>query len=103
MVLGFKWQYILCVALLAQAATSWAQQEAVPPEPLRFGPVAEMKLRGQTASVDYRAEVKLTLSKISSGHIGQPATFEVEIHNTGTHPTPSDASLLIKISSSPGT
>jgi hypothetical protein len=97
MVPCFKWQSVLCIAFLTQAATAWAQQELGPKQQLRFGPVAEMKRRGQTASVDFRAQVKLTLRKTNSGYIGQPNTFEVEIHNAGTHPTTTDASLLIRI------
>jgi hypothetical protein len=98
-----KWQSVVCVAFLALVAPSWAQQEPGPQQPLRFGTVAEMKRRGQTASIDYRAKVNLTLSKTSSGYIGQPARFEVDIHNIDTDPTPTDASLLIKITSSVGT
>jgi hypothetical protein len=102
MVPCFKWQSVLCLAFLAQAPTTWAQQEPEPQKPLRFGLVAEMKRRGQTASADCRAEVKVTLRKISSSYLGQPATFEVNIRNIGTHPTPTDASLFIKIRSTVG-
>jgi hypothetical protein len=94
---------ILCVVLLVQAPAAWAQSKQEPQAPLQFGPVAEMKRRGQTASVDYRCEVKLALNKIKSGYLGQPVTMAVEIHNIGTRPTPRDASLLITIRGSAGT
>src|SRR5262245_14515883 len=92
----FKWQSLLGVVFLAQAALVRAEQASGPQRPLIFGTVAEMKRRGQDASADYRAEVKLTLEVVSSGYIGQPATFEVSIHNLGPYPTPANASLLIK-------
>jgi hypothetical protein len=93
----FKWQSVLCVVFLTQATTTCAQQAPGPKQPLRFGPVAEMQRRGQTASLDYRATLTLTLRRIRSGYIGQASTFEVELHNVGTHPTKADASLFIKI------
>jgi hypothetical protein len=102
MVPCFKWQSVLCVAFLAQAATAWAQEQPEQQTPLRFAPIAEMQRRGQTASIDYQAAVTLTLSRIRSGYIGQPSTFEVEIHNVGTRPTPANASLFVKMSSFAG-
>jgi hypothetical protein len=96
----FKWQFVLGVAFFAQATTTWAQQQPGSQKPLRFGPIAEMQRRGQTASIDYRATVTLTIRRSRSGYIGQPSTFEVDIHNTGTHPTPADASLFIRIGNS---
>jgi hypothetical protein len=96
----FKLEAVLCVVFLAQPATTPAQQEPDLQTPLRFAPLAEMKRRGQTASWDFEAEVKVTLRKTCTAYIGQPATFEVEINNIGTQPTPVNASLLIKISSS---
>lgn len=94
-----RWKWIVCVALLFYALTTWADEQPGPQKHLQFGTVAEMKRRGQTASVDFRAELKVTLRKTSGSKIGQPSRFEVEVLNTGTLPTPADASFLVSISS----